>query len=121
MLKALNQENNIVKLLIKITYHLYDLIDVPRNIDIMKARMIEYQPELNIKMYENYQYELAKSIKLYVKGDLKSFHQKMMICKKKCLVSSEKVSDVKKLFKFMKPTNAHALDKHFVEYASNSK
>ena len=43
--------------------HLYDLIDVARNIDIMKARMIEYQPdkrELNIKMYENYQYELSK-------------------------------------------------------------
>ena len=36
-------------------------------------------------------------------------------------ISSEKVSDVKKLFKFMKPINAHALDKYFVEYQSNSK
>ena len=33
-------------------------------------------------------------------------------------LSSEKISDVKKFFKFMKPINAHALDKYFVEYES---
>jgi hypothetical protein len=94
---------------------LIELIDVPDNLHIMQAKMIEYNPDFTINFYENFDYTLMNSFKLNVGNDCSNFD-----CNLKedsaGFISDKKISDVKELFPFLEQCNIHSLKCYFSDY-----
>jgi len=82
--------------------HFNHFVQFPKNIQIMKARMIENLPDSKIIIYENYDNQINKSFNPTLESNYKSFDDDLQT--DKCgNITNEKIYDVRKLFKFMKP------------------